>query len=202
MRNVIFTLVLALAAPTAQAALAAPLHGRAAAKALYAPQGAEVRVLKVKGMTAKDARILKQVGAMQKYYGAIAFSPGDGLVNAATVAAANFHSLAAAERSALKACDARRSAKAPCVVAALIEPQGYRPGGALTLSSEATEIFDQVYRKQQAPKAMAISRSTGQFGVAQGRGAERRALATCRAKVEKTAKAAETRADCAIVIAD
>jgi hypothetical protein len=202
MRYAIFTLVLALAAPLAGGASAAPLHGKAAAKQLYAPQGAQVQVLKVKGLTAKDARILQQVGATQKYYGAIAFSPGDGLVDAATVAAANYHSIDAAERSALKACDARRSAKAPCVIAARIEPKGYRPGRALGLSSEATEIFDKVYLKQHDPKAMAISRATGLYGVAQGRNAESRALETCRAKAEKGAKSAKTPGDCTIVIAD
>ena len=195
MRIAILSTILALAAP---AVMAAPMSGAMAAKQLYPDNGAEVQVLQVKGLTRKQRRILEQVGAAQKYYGAIAFSPGDGLVNTATVAAANFHAIEAAERTALRVCNARRSAKAPCVIAARILPKGYRAGRRLGLSSEATKAFDTIYRKQRDPKAMAISRSSGLYGIAQGPGAGRRAIAACRGKAEKGQKAG----DCAIVIAN
>lgn len=196
MHKAILTLSLTLAALAAPAAIAAPMTGAEAAKQLFPGAGAEVRLMQVKGLSAKDGRVLKQVGASQKYYGAIAISPGDGLVNAATVAAADFHSTEPAERAALAACNARKTAKTPCVIAALIEPKGYRAGRSLGLSSQATEAFESTYMKAAAPKAMAASPSTGLYGIAKGRDAARKAVQACRAKAPK----GHSLRDCAVVI--
>ncbi|WP_102224671.1 5-aminolevulic acid synthase [Acidimangrovimonas sediminis] len=182
----------------AVAAQAAPLQGAQAKGMLYPAKGAEVQVMKVPGFGRKETEVLRTVGASQKYYGAIAVSPGDGLLNEATVAAANYHSIEPAERAALAACDARKSAKARCVVAARILPKGYRPGRALQLSADATQVFDEKYLSARAPKALAISRSSGLFGLGLGAGAEKKAVQACRAKAQQGQNAA----DCAVIIAE
>ena len=122
------TLALCLVAAATAPALAAPLTGAQAKHDLFPAKGAEVQVMKVPGFGAKEQEVLRTVGKSQKYYGAIAVSPGDGLVNEATVAAANFHQIVPAEKAALAACDKRKKAKAPCVVAAQNPAQGVSAG--------------------------------------------------------------------------
>ena len=178
--------------------LAARVSGAQARRDLFSPKGAEVQVMKVPGFGKKEDEILRTVGKSQKYYGAIAVSPGDGLVNEATVAAANFHEIAPAEKAALAACTQRKKAKAACVVAARILPNGYKPGRGLQLSADATQLFDAEYVSAKGPKALAISRSTGLFGLGLGAGAAQKAVAACRAKAQQ----GQNVADCAVVISE
>ncbi|MDT8855893.1 5-aminolevulic acid synthase [Paracoccaceae bacterium Fryx2] len=175
----------------AGAASAGPIDGKGAQAMLFEAKGAEVRMIAQPFLTEADAKILAVVGAQQPYYGAIAVSPEDGLMFDATVAAANHHSTEAASAAALAGCDAKRKGAARCVVVALIRPAGWvaRP---LQLSSDATEGFRKAY-KGSGPRAMAVSLSTGLWGIASGPDAPAAALAACAAKGAKAD-------DCALAI--
>lgn len=133
----------------------------------------------------------KQLNQTLQYYGSLAISPDEGFQAESSQSALNYHSVDAADRAALSACNAkRRSGSAQCVLAARILPQGYQRQ-PLSLSTHATRAFRQTYRRAQAPKALAISATTGAFGV----GAPAAALQTC-------AREARGVNDCAIVIRD
>ncbi|PZQ99364.1 MAG: 5-aminolevulic acid synthase [Cereibacter sphaeroides] len=182
-----------LAAGFAQAASAQVLTGEQLAPMLFAPTGAEVEIIEKPYLAADQAAILKQVGAMQPYYGAIAISPDEGIMVEATVAGANHNSTEAAEAFALQACDAKRKGKTPCAVVALIRPAGWaaRP---YQLSSGATEAFAE-YMKIRRDKAFAISASTGLWGMGKGRDAAAKAIAECATKPPQPT-------DCALLVQD
>ncbi len=131
-----FGLVVGLA-PAAQAQA---MSGADLAAMLFPPTGAEVELLKVDFLPADQAELLRQVGATQPYYGAIAVSPDEGIMVDATVAAANQHSVDAAAVAAVAACDAKRKGARPCEVVALIRPAGWQQR-AIQLSSGATAAF-------------------------------------------------------------
>lgn len=178
-----------LAALPAQAQTAfEPLGERAARKQLFAPKGGAVEMRAEAGLPVQDQTVLDAVAAQQPYYGAIAISPDEGLMSEATVAAANYHDTAAAEAVALAECNAKKTGRAPCVVAALIRPEGHeaRP---LQLSRDATLALRADYPGKGG--AMAISARTGAWGI--GAGAEA-ALAACAARPGAT--------DCAVVVQD
>lgn len=181
-------LALILTLLSATTVLAEPLTAKAAKKALFAPKGASVEMRPAAGLSAQDQTVLATVATQQPYYGAIAISPAEGLMSEATVAAANYHDTAAAEAVALAECSAKKTADAPCVIAAVIRPEGYevRP---LQLSLDATTGFRSDYPRKGG--AMAISAATGGWGIAAGAEA---AVAACAAKAGAT--------DCAVVIAD
>ena len=176
----------------ALAASAAVLDGRAAKKALFAPDEIGVQVMKQSFLVDNQAEILAQVATQQPYYGAIAVSPGDGLMSDATIAAANYHSAEAATVAALAGCDAARKGEAPCVIVALVRPKGWevRP---IQLSADATSAFGKDYGGKGA--AFAVSSSSGAWGMAKGADASAAAVAACAAKF-----AAES--DCQVVIVD
>lgn len=176
-------------------ALAAdPITGKAARALLFAPEGAEVELLLPDLLPEAEALALKMVAEAQPYYGAVAISPDEGLMAEATVAAANYHDTNAATLAALAGCDAMRKGAAPCVVVALIRPKGWEPRG-LQLSAAATAGFGHDY-KGRGGKALAISASTGRWGVATGDGAGSAAVAACAAMDSPPV------ADCAVVVAD
>ncbi len=184
------SLTVALVMLTATAAMAEPLTGRAAKKLLFpAKVAAQAEMLPSSGLSAEDQTILAAVASQQPYYGAIAISPEDGLLAESTIAAANHHDTAAAEVAALAQCEAKRTGAVPCVIAALIRPEGYEARD-LSLSRDATAAVRADYPAKGG--ALAISAATGAWGL--GKGADA-ALAAC------TAKAAEI-TDCAVVIAD
>lgn len=182
-------LVLGMAAATAGAAQ--PVDGRSARDALFSPRGSSVAI--VRGVLPEDqAELLAGVAAGQAYYGAIAVSPDEGLMVEATVAAVNHHSVEAAATAAVRDCNARKKGRADCVVAALIRPRGWEEGRALALSAMATEAFRSDYGRSGA-RALAVSPSTGAFGLGKGEGAAEAALAAC-------AEGGAT--DCAVAVAD
>lgn len=186
-----FVVVAAALAAVAMAgvALAAPMDGKSAKKALFAPVKAEVEILPGAGLPKDQAMILKSVGAAQLYYGAIAISPEKGLMFETTVAAANYHDVNAAAAAALAGCNAAKSGKKDCVVAALIRPKGWKDKG-LSLSSDATAGFKSDY--QMSGAALAISAGSGAWGI----GADAKAaIAACIAR-----NPAAT--DCGVVIAN
>jgi hypothetical protein len=192
-------LALVLLAACPGPAGAEPISGKAAKKALFAPAKAEVELLAPATLSAPEARALAAVAATQAYYGAIALSPDEGLMAEATVAAVNYHDTGAAQVAALAGCNAKKKAKADCVIAALIRPKGRKDAG-FGLSSDATAAFKDYDRKAGA---MAISPSTGAWGMAAGVAAAEAALADCVAKVEARSGAKpEADEDCVVAIAN
>lgn len=191
MRNsLVAALVLVLAG--AGVAMAEPISGKAAKKALLSPKGAEVTVVASAGLPEDQAKILAQVAGDQPFYGAIAISPDEGLMSEATFAAVNYHNTEAASVAAIAECNAKKTGAADCVVAALITPKGWAAGG-FQLSRDATLAFRSAYAKKGG--ALAVSNLTGVFGLAEGAAASDAAIAACTAKSAKAT-------DCAVVIAE
>ncbi|WP_413719837.1 hypothetical protein [Silicimonas sp. MF1-12-2] len=189
MRWVMVLFMLALALPAA----AQVLDTKEARKTLLSLKGYEVVL--ADGLSKKDAATVKAIVPLMaeqlrqpvRYYAAIAWSPGDGLVHESLQAAMNFHSVDAARAAATAACAPLRSAGTPpCAVAAVIVPKRYSPR-PLTLSLDATAAFDKTFRRAPSPKVFAISRSTGAFGTGANDAA---AISACGA------------ADCEVVIRD
>ncbi|WP_132545016.1 5-aminolevulic acid synthase [Rhodovulum euryhalinum] len=175
------------------AALAEPLDGRTARAQLFDPSGVEITLMRHDFLSEKDLTALEFAARQQQYYGAIAAAPSEGLVSEATVAAANYHDVASAGASAVKACDSARKGGKPCVVVAEIRPIGWEPR-RISLSAAASDGVRKQYRPAKGRKAMAISSGTGIWAVASGPEAERDAVASC-ARQSK-------RDDCRVVIAD
>jgi hypothetical protein len=176
----------------ATGALAEPTPSAEARKAVYPAKTALAIVMRPHPKLAEDqAGLLSQVAAGQPYYGAIAFSPDEGIMVEATVAAVNHHSVEAAEAAALGDCNAKRKGKEPCAVAVVLRPDGWeaRP---LQLSQSATEALRKDYGRS-GRRALAVSAATGAFGIGAGEGAAEVAVAAC-------AKAGAT--DCTVVVAD
>ncbi len=190
MRNVVFGgLAAGIMATTA---IADPMSGAAAKAMLYPAESAQVQIVSGSPITKDEANLLAGVVAQQPYFGAVAISPDEQLLESkATIAVANFHTSEAAGAEALRQCDALRVATTPCVVVIYIRPKGWenRP---LSLSSEATAGLDADY--PAANGALAVSTSTGAWGIASGAGAGDAAVAAC-------AKKAAAK-DCSIVIQD
>jgi hypothetical protein len=136
--------------------------------------------------------VLASLGAALPAYGALAISPSEGLFVEWLNGTGQHHSVQAAHRAALDYCNAKRKrSSAPCQIVVQVTPRGAKPGAALSLSGPAIAAFRGAYRKLNAPKAFAISPSTGSFGFDRGDGG--RALEAC-------ARAGAR--DCKIVVAD
>lgn len=166
MRALSFFLTICLAGPAAAEAV----DTATARKALFSLKGYDVvlsdRLSKQDAATVKAIVPLmaEQLRQPVRYYAAIAWSPADGLVHESLQAAMGFHSIDAARAAAVAACEPERSSgSGPCEVAAVIVPKRYK-AQALTLSLDATAVFDKSFRRAPSPKAMAVSRSTGAFG--------------------------------------
>lgn len=184
----VLMVVLAAGAAEAQA-----VDGKTAKTLLFPATGAVVELLPQDFLPEDQAALLATVGAQQPYYGAIAVSPDEGLMVEATVAAANYHETEAAERAALAGCEAKRQGARPCAVVAVIRPEGWQ-ARPLQLSAAATEGFADYGRS--GPRALAVSASTGLWGLGKGDSAADAAIAECAAKANPAAT------DCAVVIAD
>lgn len=187
MSSIFYLSVLALLL-SALAAQAEPVTGEAAGKLLFPAKPVAVEMLPQEVLSDSDAAALKMVGGGQPYYGAIAISPSEGMMVEATVAAVNHHSLEAADAAALKGCEDKRKGAKPCIVVAHITPEGWAARD-LQLSADATAAFGEHYA---APGALAVSPSTGNFGMAKGEGAGDAAVAACAEKAKAR--------DCAVVI--
>ena len=136
--------------------------------------------------------IAKQTQTKAKFFGALAYAPDEGLVSESLQGAFNFHSVAAADKAALKACQqAKKASSGACRLAARILPPGYQ-AQALSLSHDASQGFFARFLPATGTKFLAASQSTGAW--AMGPSVDG-ALAACAAKA-KRAK------DCRIVIAN
>ncbi|QUS35088.1 DUF4189 domain-containing protein [Falsirhodobacter algicola] len=144
---------------------------------LYPDARAEVEILPKDYLPADQAALLRQVGAQQAYYGAIAISPDEGIMVEATVAAANYHNTEAASAAALRDCNARRKGARDCEIVGYIRPAGWSEK-PVQLSQAATAAFLGDFRGN-GPKAFAISPTTGEWGLAKGEGAAAEAVAQC-----------------------
>ena len=176
----------------ATGALAEPIGSAEARKAVYPARTALAIVLRPHPkLPADQATLLAQVASGQPYYGAIAFSPDEGIMVEATVAAVNHHTVEAAEAAAMRDCDAKRKGAEPCAVAVVLRPDGWE-ALPFQLSQAATEALRKDYGRS-GRRAMAVSATTGAFGLGAGEAAAEVAIAAC-------AKAGAT--DCAVVVAD
>jgi len=152
---------------------------RQARRMIFAEDGAvQGEVIPHPSLSATDLAILEQLVPTQKYYAAVAIAPDLGLMSEATIAAANYHDEDNARAAALAACDAARlagaedaeadeaAAGAECAVVLVIRPEGWEPGRALQLNSDASAALRGDYRRLGRPRVMAISDSTGNWGMA------------------------------------
>lgn len=174
-------------------ALADPISGAAAGAMLYPLDQPEVIVHDVPGLNDQERAALDMVARTQRYYAAVAFAPDLGIMAEPTVMAANYHNPQAAADAALATCNARRTEGADCVLALEVRPMGFSQP-ALSLSADATEAFGSAYLTGSGPRALAISATSGQWGIGTGSTAAADAIETCRAGTEVS--------DCAVVIAD
>ena len=175
---------LALGMTAGTGAFAQTVASGDAASMIYPPKAAEVELLPSDALKKKEAKVVGMVAADQLYYAAIAISPDEGLMSEATVAAANYHDTDSAAAAALAGCNAKKKGAADCVIVALVRPEGWQ-AQPVQLSSDASAGF-----AEAGGGAVAISASTGSWGVGADEGA---ALAACS---ERNANAA----DCAVVI--
>lgn len=182
------------AALIAGAAMAAPMTGKDARKALFKPGPVEIAVLDLPFLTEQDRTVLGQIAQQQKYYGAIAFAPEDGLLSESLTGAFNFHDVPSARAAALRGCEAQRTSDNPCEVVTELRPKGWEDGRALSLSGDATNAFRSEYRKARSPKAMAVSPSTGLFAVATDPAAPGTAMGQCEAIAQA--------GDCTVVLSE
>ena len=173
------------------------LSEREARRALFSERGHQIQM--VDGLSALERKIVTEIIPLMaeqlrqpvRYYAAIAYSPDDGMVHDSIQAAMNFHTPEAAGNAAVRACNALKSRSAKsCRVAAFVVPKRYK-SRELTLSIDATVGFDRTYRRAAAPKAFAISKTSGSWGVGS---TDEAARASC----EKTGQSG----DCEIVIRD
>ena len=165
---------------------------RAAARAqLFDADGVGVRVVGQPFLTDADIATLGALpqAATLQYYGALAAPPSEGLQSEATRGAFNYHSIAAARAAARAGCDAARDGGTACAVVAEIVPRGYAPGRGFSLNQDATRaVTTRAFPRAGSDAAIAISRSTGAWGLGDG-AAE--AIARC---------AAEGAADCSVAV--
>ena len=153
----------AIAAP----ALAQELPNlREARRLVFAEDGAvEGEVILHDSLSETDVAILNQLVETQAYYAAIAIAPEMGLASEATIAAANYHDEANARTAALAACNEARTSGPACVVVLVIRPEGWEPGRPLQLSTDATAALRGDFRRLGRNRVMAISETTGQWGI-------------------------------------
>lgn len=146
-----------------------------AKRQIFDTRGATVAIVAHPFLSDADVATLRALPdvAQLKYYGAMAANPADGLQSERTRGAFNFHSIETARAAAVAGCGAG------CVVVAEIRPRGYQDGRALTLNQDASGAVDgRDFRRAGPDAALAISRSTGAWGLGDGAQA---AIATCAA---------------------
>ncbi|GAB4268259.1 MAG: hypothetical protein Kow0013_18950 [Pararhodobacter sp.] len=188
-----FAPALMLGALLAAPGFADPIDAETAGAALFRPDRVEVVRYDMSGLSEDDVNMLTTLAQTQRYYAALAYAPDAGIMAEPTVLSANFHSVEAARGAALQGCNARRSGGAACRIAIEVRPQGWEARD-FQMSADATQAFNEQYRRARGPRAMAISASSGQWGIGRGDAASEDALAACRGEAGVS--------DCAVVIQD
>ncbi len=166
MRTFVLGALLAFALPVS--AFAQVLTTNQAQRELFNVRGSAIVV--AQGLSGRDQTIAKtlvdllekQQGEPIRYYFSIAYSPADGWASESLQSANNFHSVAAADAAAMRACNAAKSS-GTCQVVARVVPRGYEPK-SLTMSVSATDDFRKRFRRASSPKAFAISPASGAWG--------------------------------------
>lgn len=184
---------LALLFALAQPLAADPLPGSEARALLFHAERTEVARFSTEGLSPEQAEALTGLAMGQRYYAALAFAPDAGIIAEPSVFAANHHSRDAARAAALAGCEERRNGGRPCTLALEVRPAGWE-ARALSLSAAATEAFEREYRRLRGERALAISPSSGAWGIASGEGAMNAAVERCAADRGDE--------DCVVVIAD
>lgn len=157
--------------------MAEPVDGKTARKMLFPVNGSTIDVSE--DLSAEEADLIAKVAKDQLYYGAIAYSPDQGILSDPLTGAFSFHDVSSAEVAALAECDRKRAEEtAPCAIAATIRPRRWE-ARELQLSQQATKGFRAEYRNARSPKAMAVSAATGEWSVRTGEGAAEAAMAVC-----------------------
>ncbi|SFJ61433.1 hypothetical protein [Jannaschia pohangensis] len=154
----------------------------AAKRLLFGTRGATVQIVAQPFLSQADIATLGQMPkvAQLDYYGAMAAAPSEGLQSEATRGAFNYHTIEAARAAAVEGCNAARAGGPACVIIAEILPRQYQTGRALTLSQAATKAVDgRDFGRAGREAALAISPTTGAWGLGNGRAA---AVAACAAK--------------------
>ncbi len=202
--------VVSIMAFLATSLAAEPLSERSAKRDLFGTRGYDVQLRSDSGLGQSELAIVRafvtndQIKVGQRYYGSVAVAPDffarlQSDPNAAAMSGLmqvteNFHSPQAAANAALSACETARSGRGEaCTIAAFVLPRRYQ-SRPLQLSVTATEAF-RAYERSAAPKAFAISSSTGQYAIGTGATAHEAAVARC----NSTTGGAN---DCQIVVAD
>ena len=132
---------------------------------LFDADGVQVAIIRQPFLTETDISTLQAMPqvAQLNYYGALAANPASGFQSEATRGAFNFHSIEQARAAALSACGAG------CVLVAEIRPRGYQDGRRLTLNQDATRaVTTRAFNRAGRDAAVAISRSTGSWGLGNG----------------------------------
>jgi hypothetical protein len=174
--------VLALFAASAASAQGV-FDARGAQRQLFHESRAELIVHPYAGMSAAEQGVFKavadQLAGSVPYYGAIAISPAEGINSRATTARGNYHSFESASAAVLADCNgARARGAAPCVVVAEVRPRNWQ-ARALQLSAAATQMFRADYRRGRGERSLAVSPTSGGFGIGKGPGAASSAIAAC-----------------------
>jgi len=140
------------------------------------------------------ADVLNALGKAIPSYGAVAISPTEGLFVEWLNGVGQYHNLPAARAAAVAYCELNRKPESsPCTVLVEVAPKGAAADDVIAMSGLANAALRGAYRKMDAPKAFAISPSTGNFGFDRGDGSQ--ALEAC-------ATAGQGVGDCEIVVAD
>lgn len=160
------------------AASADTLDVREARAQLYRADRVEVVRYDMRGLSEQEQQVLTTVAQSQKYYAAVAFAPDAGIMAEPTVMSANYHNIDAARDAALSGCNERRSGGARCVVALEVRPAGWEARD-LQMSADATEAFNDDFRRARGARVFAISASSGQWGIGRGDAAEADAMSAC-----------------------
>ena len=182
---------------TATAGIAQTFDEKSARAALFPTKGYGIQVsgaLSEKDRATAKALIPilgRETGQGVRYYTSIAYAPDQGLVSESLQGAVNFHSPSAADAAALAACEAIRRGGRPCAIAARVVPKNYERR-ALTLSVDATAAFQGEYRRSKAPKALAVSPTSGAWGIGNS---DQSAIGAC-------ANSRERPRDCRVVVRD
>lgn len=161
-------------------ALAQPIATEAARDLVFDTREAELVLNPNAPLTNAETSALRTLVSTNgfKYYGAMAYAPDEGLVSESLQGAFNFHDVQSASAAALTACNAARAAgSGPCVVAAQIVPRRWKPSD-FQLSQDAT-VGLATMAEIDGEKAMAVSATSGSFGIGQGNSAEADALTEC-----------------------
>lgn len=200
MRKTGWALALAALVAAPAPAAAQDFDARGAQRQLFSEKRAELVVHPQPGV---DPRFMQVLGDRRQaasftahipYYGAVAVSPDEGLVEHAIVSVGNYHSFASAAEAALGICNRQRTrGTTPCVVVAEIRPRGWQ-ARALQLSAGATAIFRRDYRRARGARAFAVSPASGGYGIGTGPSAAAGAIAACNAAGGVT--------DCRVAIRD